>query len=120
LLNKYIGILEKSEDVARVIFDERWHGAELVRHISALHTRRCFKPITDVLPHRTKSSSSAKSAKPKNVHVAKRRSAYSQRRRRKNAGNERHANASSGKSGNALRRRKGRSWLRERGMVEVV
>ncbi|TDL24260.1 hypothetical protein BD410DRAFT_838299 [Rickenella mellea] len=29
LLNKYIGILERSEDVARVIFDERWQGAEL-------------------------------------------------------------------------------------------
>jgi hypothetical protein len=30
LLNKYINILSKSEDVARLIFDERWHGAEAV------------------------------------------------------------------------------------------
>jgi hypothetical protein len=31
LLNKYINILSKTEQVARLIFDERWMGAEAVR-----------------------------------------------------------------------------------------
>jgi hypothetical protein len=31
LLNKYIGILSKSEEIARLIFDEQWQGAEEVR-----------------------------------------------------------------------------------------
>jgi hypothetical protein len=30
LLNKYISILSKSEDFSRLIFDERWQGAEAV------------------------------------------------------------------------------------------
>lgn len=30
LLNKYVRILSKSEDFARLIFDEEWHGAEAV------------------------------------------------------------------------------------------
>lgn len=31
LLNKYSNILDKSEAVTRLIFDERWEGAEVVR-----------------------------------------------------------------------------------------
>lgn len=38
LLNKYINILGKSEAVTRLIFDERWEGAEQVRYyIYACH-----------------------------------------------------------------------------------
>ena len=28
LLNKYINIMAKSEDMINLIFDERWHGAD--------------------------------------------------------------------------------------------
>jgi len=31
LLNKYVNILSKTDQVARLIFDERWMGAEAVR-----------------------------------------------------------------------------------------
>lgn len=31
LLNKYINILSKSEEFSRLIFDEKWYGAEAVR-----------------------------------------------------------------------------------------
>jgi len=31
LLNKYINILSKTEQVSRLVFDERWMGAEAVR-----------------------------------------------------------------------------------------
>jgi len=31
LLNKYINILSKTEQAARLVFDERWMGAEAVR-----------------------------------------------------------------------------------------
>lgn len=30
LLNKYINVLSKSEEFSRLIFDEKWHGAEAV------------------------------------------------------------------------------------------
>ena len=33
LLSKYINILDKSEAVTRLIFDERWEGAEQVRFL---------------------------------------------------------------------------------------
>lgn len=32
LLNKYVEILYRSEDVARLIFDEDWQGAEAVSY----------------------------------------------------------------------------------------
>jgi hypothetical protein len=39
LLNKYVEILSKSEDITRLIFDEEWHGADEVRMlISSSHS----------------------------------------------------------------------------------
>lgn len=37
LLNKYVGILSKTEDIAKLIFDEDWYGADAVR---PLHVQR--------------------------------------------------------------------------------
>ena len=43
LLNKYINILSKSEQVSRLIFDERWMGAEAVRGSSLLSLLLIFE-----------------------------------------------------------------------------
>ena len=38
LLDKYENILSKSENVTRLILDERWQGAEAVRSLSSQPT----------------------------------------------------------------------------------
>ena len=63
LLNKYIDILAKQEEATRLIFDERWRGAEEVRNdrnLSTTHTK-----LTSSYAHRTNIHLPASVNKPK-------------------------------------------------------
>lgn len=43
LLDKYETILSKSENVTRLILDERWQGAEAVRPLNSWSTPMCIE-----------------------------------------------------------------------------
>lgn len=103
LLDKYVRILSKSEDVTRLIMDERWQGAEAVSHHIARHS--C---LADSCP-RTRRLSSKNVKRQSSVRVAKRKSAdypnnENESGRSKNAKSTRSARSANDSSENGMKR----------------
>ncbi|SRR6266403_611801 len=109
LLNKYINILSKSEQVTRLIFDERWMGAEAVCGLSLVPFRAAYFLSRIHSGHRMKRSSRRRNASVKRSGFAMKKSVDRRRSENKSGGKRRSSSGRCAKkwSGFNARRRIG-------------